>query len=114
LQIITLATSVNTKNLTSVETFELFHNYPNPFNPSTKISYTLPVSAEVELSVFNTLGQRVRTLVQQHQDAGLQTVTWNGTDDNGQNVSGGLYFFKIIATGKTNQYNRQTKGILLK
>ncbi|MCK5146103.1 S8 family serine peptidase [bacterium] len=94
--------------------YELQQNYPNPFNPSTVVSYTLPASADVKLSVFNTLGQRVRTLVEQCQAAGLKNVTWDGKDDAGKTVSGGLYFFRMNAESKGKQFKSLTKGILLK
>lgn len=109
-----VVTSVKGNDLTTVETFELFQNYPNPFNPSTLISYNLPASADVELSVFNVLGQQVRTLVEQHQDAGVKKVTWDGKDNVGQSVSGGLYFFKMNAESNGKQFESLTKGILLK
>jgi predicted secreted hydrolase len=77
------------------------HSYPNPFNPSTEISYTLPRACHVEVSVFNVLGQRVKTLVDEEQAAGLNSVTWNGTDEHGNKVTSGVYFYRIQAGGLT-------------
>ncbi len=76
-------------------------NYPNPFNPTTTISYTVPTAGDVSLKVYNMKGQVVRTLVNTSVNAGNHTVTWNGTDDNGSAVSSGLYFYKIQSNNQT-------------
>ncbi len=75
--------------------FELFQNYPNPFNPSTTIPYQLPAPARVRLEVFNLLGQRVATLVDEEQQAGLHTAAWNGTDSAGRPVAAGVYLYRL-------------------
>ena len=75
--------------------FELFQNYPNPFNPSTTIPYQLPAPARVRLEVFNLLGQRVATLVDEEQQAGLHTAAWNGTDAAGRPVGAGVYLYGL-------------------
>ena len=74
-------------------------NYPNPFNPSTTISYTMGQAGWVTLKVFNTLGQEIATLVDGYQTAGQQTALWNGLNQNGQTVSSGLYFYRLSTTG---------------
>ena len=79
--------------------FELFQNYPNPFNPSTTIPYRLPAPAHVRLEVFNLLGQRVATLVDEEQQAGLHTAAWNGTDAAGRPVAAGLYLYRLRGIG---------------
>lgn len=79
--------------------FELAQNYPNPFNPTTTISYTLrPTSGHppvTSLSIYNALGQRVTTLVDESQLPGTYTVQWNGTTDAGKAVSTGVYFYRL-------------------
>jgi len=75
--------------------FTLSQNYPNPFNPSTTISYSMQQSGEVELTVFNALGQTVRTLVNGTRTAGEYTLTWDGRDDAGQLLSSGSYFYRL-------------------
>lgn len=70
-------------------------NYPNPFNPSTTISFYLPESGEVVLEVFNIKGQRVKTLLNEKKETGSHDYVWNGTDQNGRIVSSGVYFYKI-------------------
>ncbi len=92
--------------------FALEQNYPNPFNPSTKIPYALPAAAHVTVEIFNVLGQRVRTLIDEEQEAGNQVVEWDGRDSNGGTVSSGMYFFKLNA-GNGN-FVQTRKMVLLK
>ena len=73
----------------------LFENYPNPFNPSTTIRYSIGTSGHAELAVFNSLGQKIRTLADGPQVAGVHTVQWNGCNDSGQRVSSGMYFYRL-------------------
>lgn len=77
--------------------FSLSQNYPNPFNPQTVIKYDLPRPAHVKLTIYNVLGQKVRTVVDEHQDAGGKTLFWDGTDDGGKGVASGVYFFWLRA-----------------
>ena len=88
--------------------FSLGQNYPNPFNPITKINYTLPKHAKVNISIYNVLGQKVITLLDKKQDYGYHTLTWNGTNSFGKQMATGVYFAKMSA-GKFTQ----TKKMLL-
>lgn len=88
----------------------LKHNYPNPFNPSTRIDYSLAQSGPVSLQVFNIKGQLVRTLIQENQESGIYSLTWNGKDEKNNNVSSGVYFYKLTA----GKYNQTRKMILMK
>jgi len=90
--------------------FELKQNFPNPFNPETTIEFSVPegFSDAVELSIFNVLGQRVRTLVKGNLSAGRYAKIWNGTGDRGEKVASGVYFYKFSAGGFT-----QTRKLLL-
>jgi len=76
--------------------FTLDQNYPNPFNPTTKISYNLKANTHVTLSVYNTMGQKVKTLVNGYQE-GQQNVTWNATNESGQKVAAGIYMYRLEA-----------------
>lgn len=81
-------------------TFALFQNHPNPFNPSTTIRYQVAEGAantDVRLTVYNVLGQRVRTLVQRQQAPGRYAVKWDGKDDRGQTVPSGVYLYRFEA-----------------
>ncbi len=77
--------------------FVLLQNYPNPFNPSTTIEYQLPVSSHVTLEVFNVIGQRITTLVDELQTAGAWTVRWSGLDAHSNPVATGLYLYRLKA-----------------
>ncbi|MBD3219302.1 MAG: T9SS type A sorting domain-containing protein [candidate division Zixibacteria bacterium] len=79
--------------------FELFPNYPNPFNPGTNISYALPSQADVRVEVFNILGEKVITLKDGVQPAGNYTVTWDSKDSKGNPVSSGIYFYRVSTDG---------------
>lgn len=84
--------SVNPPTQTTPKEFELLQNYPNPFNPSTTIRYVLPSRAHVTLSVFNTLGQAVATLVEEMQNPGSHEARFDGT-----NSASGVYFYRLQA-----------------
>lgn len=73
----------------------LSQNYPNPFNPTTSINYVLPEASKVELTIYNALGQEVRTLKAGYSNAGSYSITWNGLDHSGNMVSSGLYIYTL-------------------
>jgi hypothetical protein len=84
----------------SPQKYSLASNYPNPFNPSTVIEYTLASShndAVVKLEVFNLLGQKVSTLIDEPQPAGTYRVTWSGADDSGRPLASGVYVYRLHA-----------------
>ena len=78
-------------------TASLDANRPNPFNPATTIRYALKKAVDVELAIYNLLGQEVRLLVRQCQPAGSYTVTWDGRDAAGRQVSTGIYLYRLLA-----------------
>jgi hypothetical protein len=90
---------------TKVFEYKLHQNYPNPFNPTTTINWQVAVGSKVELSVYNILGQKVITLVDQYMHAGQYQVEWNGA-----NFSSGVYFYRLDA----GNYSEIRKMILLK
>jgi hypothetical protein len=77
--------------------FRLIGNYPNPFNPTTTLSYYLPSASDVTLEIFNLLGQRVALLVDQRQEAGLHNVVWDATNSSGDQVATGVYLYRLRA-----------------
>ncbi len=89
-------------------TFTLSQNYPNPFNPTTTIGYTVPVPVRVTIEIFNLLGKKVRTLVDETKSAGIYRAEWNGNDDAKQPVSTGIYLYRFKAGDVI-----QTKKMLL-
>jgi flagellar hook assembly protein FlgD len=92
------------------------NNYPNPFNSTTFIKFELPELANVQIVVYNSLGQKVAVLVNDNKPAGYHRVSWNGKNLNGSDVSSGIYFcqFKAkgIASGKV--YQNLSKMVLMK
>lgn len=82
----------------SPTSFALFQNYPNPFNPSTTISYNVPFSSHVTISVLNSLGQKIRTLVDVRKPIGFFKETWDGLNDHDLPVTSGLYLINMVAT----------------
>jgi len=79
--------------------FALSQNFPNPFNPTTSIKYAVPVESRVTIEIYNVLGQRVRTLVNESVAAGYRTAEWDGMGDQGQLSGSGTYFLRLSATG---------------
>ena len=77
--------------------FELHQNYPNPFNPSTNISFSLPSAGNVKLEIFNVIGQKIATLINEKLSAGEHVVQWDGRDRSGATVSSGVYFYRLEA-----------------
>jgi hypothetical protein len=86
----------------------LFNNFPNPFNPTTQISFSLPKTEKVTLGIYNLLGQRVITLLDKEMQAGSHTILWDGKNDRGEEVGSGVYFYRI-----TIDKFSQTKKMLL-
>ncbi|MCK5077876.1 MAG: T9SS type A sorting domain-containing protein, partial [Calditrichia bacterium] len=71
--------------------------YPNPFNPETTISYLIPKVTNVELSIYNSLGQRIRTFNINRQPAGEHQIKWDGKDETGRQVASGIYLYHLKA-----------------
>ena len=94
----------------SVSDFKIYQNYPNPFNPSTTISFDIPTSSYVQLVIYNMLGQKVRTLVNQKLQHGSHNATWDGTTDTGSQVPSGVYLYKL----KSDNFSDTKKMILMK
>jgi len=77
--------------------FELGYNYPNPFNPSTIIPYTLRTNTHIVIEIYNVLGEKVKTLVNETATQGVYVTIWNGRDDLGDQVNSGIYFYHMSA-----------------
>ncbi len=75
--------------------FELSQNFPNPFNSTTEIRFSLSKFSHVQLRIFNTAGQLIRTIADRDYEAGTHTVFWNGADDAGQTIASGVYFYQL-------------------
>ncbi|MGA2624212.1 MAG: FlgD immunoglobulin-like domain containing protein, partial [Bacteroidota bacterium] len=90
--------------------FALSQNYPNPFNPTTRFNVDVPKTTNVDVIVYNILGQRVATLLSGIQSAGYHTVEWDGRDAHGLVVPSGMYFVRMTA----DQFTSVRKAMMLK
>lgn len=103
-------------NLFLPENYRLFQNFPNPFNPTTKIRFQIPASTQtkldikVHLDVFNIMGQKVRTLLYKSLKAGTYTVDWNGTNQEGIPVTSGVYIYRLSSP----DFQTQKKMLLIR
>ena len=104
------ATPVSNQDNHSPAVTALQGNYPNPFNPNTTVRFALKESAHVKIEVFNILGQKVKTLVNNQMNSGNHNVAWNGLDDNKRPVASGVYFYKM----QSGDYSNTRKMILMK
>ena len=103
--IATTTTGIKNDDVILPTTFALKQNFPNPFNPVTTISYQLPKSTFVNLSIYNVVGQLVETLVNEHKNSGYHSVTWNASG-----IGSGLYFYRI----ESREYTETKKCLMLK
>lgn len=105
----TMRTDVFENSLTPVS-YKLLSNFPNPFNPSTNLQYSLPGRSNVKLTIFNILGQTISVIVNQMQEAGWHTVEWNA-----KNAASGIYFYRLEAVSLENPSKQfvETKKMLL-
>ena len=94
----------------TINTAKLSGNYPNPFNPTTTISFSLPNEQNIELTIYNIKGQKVKTLYSGFAEVGEHTVIWKGKDNNDKQVSSGIYFYKL----KTNSKEVTRKMLMMK
>jgi len=90
--------------------FSLSQNYPNPFNPQTVIQYALAHDCEVQITIYNILGQKVRTPVNEYQKAGYQRIEWDSKNDRDEEVASGIYFYRLTA----GDFSETKKMFLLK
>ncbi len=93
-----------------VNDYELYPNYPNPFNPETMISYHLKTNKSIHLAVYNALGQCVKELASGHQSAGHYQILWNGTNGQGNPMSSGIYYVRLV----TDRYESVKKMALVR
>lgn len=90
--------------------FALHPNFPNPFNPTTTIRYDLPEASEVKIVIYNVLGQKVKTLVNQRQPAGYKTIIWDGKNESGQQIASGFYFYRMVS----EKFSKVRKMLLIR
>jgi hypothetical protein len=109
---------VSVQNLASTlpKEYQLFNNYPNPFNPSTTISYALPEKSAVQIAIYDVQGRIVKSFAFGAQSAGYQRVVWNGRNDQGTSLASGVYIYRVKASSleRTTSFDKSAKMILLK
>ncbi len=99
--------SVETEDPIIPEEFSVHQNFPNPFNPATEIRFALPKDSHVMITIYNTLGQQIGTLIDMQYLAGFHSVHWDGKDRNGSPVSSGVYLYQIQA-GEFSQVKKMS------
>ncbi len=97
-------------NFISQIPIKFLKNYPNPFNPTTKIAFEIGESGTTKVEVFNIKGQKVKTLINERMNAGEHSVIWNGKNNNNKQVVSGVYFYRVSVNGS----QRTNKMIMLK
>ena len=105
--------------LRNPEEFKLYQNFPNPFNNQTTIKYDIPSlmvnMVDVEIHIYNTLGQMVRTIDEGNKSAGQFTTTWDGKNDDGETLSSGVYFYQLRAkVDGQSDYNKTMKMVIVR
>ncbi|NOZ63266.1 MAG: T9SS type A sorting domain-containing protein [Calditrichaeota bacterium] len=90
--------------------FVVWQNYPNPFNPSTTIRFSVPELSRVSVKVYNMLGQEIATLMNKNQTPGAYKISWDGKDDSGKQVAGGIYFYRVEA----GEFHKTMKMLVLR
>jgi hypothetical protein len=91
-------------------TYDLKQNVPNPFNPTTTISYSVPTGTHVSVKIYNVMGQLVKTLVDDYRSAGRHEITWHGRNEAGEDAASGVYFYRF----QTSEYSKTVKMTLVK
>ncbi len=113
-----ILTGVETVSYDLPETYTLTQNFPNPFNPTTEIQFSVPRESKLQLIIFDILGRKVKTLVDNVLPAGNYKASWDALDDNGQRVASGVYLYRIVAQSASGRGGEQfvmtKKMILLK
>jgi hypothetical protein len=104
-------TSINNEDRNIIPSSDiLYQNYPNPFNPSTTIIFQMTHYSEVSIKIYDILGKEVRQLLEDNLPSGEHTIQWDGKDDKGNPLSGGIYFIHMVA----DSYQKTIKTVLLK
>lgn len=97
--------NINPSNLIKPSLLNLC-NYPNPFNPATTISFSIPETSIVDVTVFNVKGQKIKTIINDQYSTGVHSFVWNGVDDYGNSVGSGVYLYKLMVNGKLESSRR--------
>jgi hypothetical protein len=110
----TITAAADLAVICSLTGFELHQNYPNPFNPVTTIEFWLPQAGQVDLIILDTNGKEVQQLFHQIKPAGYHSVSWDGRNNVRQNVSSGVYFYRLEVKGQESIFWDVKKMILIR
>jgi len=102
--------SIKEQNPSTPSDFKLLQNYPNPFNPNTTIEFNIPSRSSVQISIFNNVGQLVKSIQTSEMSQGVHSTVWDGKDNLGVSVSTGTYFYQL----KVGESMQSKKMLLLK
>lgn len=94
--------------------FEVFPNYPNPFNSQTVIKYAIPVQSDVLINIYDLLGRKVKTLTNNRHEAKYYTLVWDGKDEQGRLAASGLYFLRITARNENTTFIKTKKMVMIR
>ena len=108
--VISTTTGIQDTRSGIISGYDLYQNFPNPFNPSTTISFDLPVTEVVKLNIYNSLGQKLRSLTNKEFTAGIHQVQWDGLDELGKEAPAGVYYYQIQA----GSFQATNKMLLIK
>jgi hypothetical protein len=106
----TTTTGIQDTRNSIISGYDLYQNFPNPFNPSTTISFNLPVTEVIKLNIYNSLGQKLRSLTNKEFTAGTHQVQWDGLDEFGREAPAGVYYYQIQA----GSFQATNKMLLIK
>jgi len=95
------STGINDVQTNNASAYKLIGNYPNPFNPSTTIEFTIPSSQKTSVAIYDILGREIRTLYNKQLNGGSHSVVWDGKDNTGSIVNSGIYIYRIKTADKT-------------
>ena len=101
---------LSTDDIVAPTDYALHDNYPNPFNPTTQIRFDMPIMGDVRLTIYNMIGQKVKEYQMNGLSAGYHTLTWNATNNLGDPVSAGIYFYQL----QTKTFTKTKRMVLLK
>ena len=108
--IINIVGELSSQNQVMVENFRISEAFPNPFNPNTTLKFNVQKEVLVKITIYNQLGKRVKDLVNENYVVGTHSVTWNSTNNQGKQVSAGMYIYTIQA----GEFRATKKMVLLK
>jgi len=94
--------------------FRLYPAFPNPFNPSTQLTFELPTASHVSIQVYNAAGQLIRTVMDDQQNAGKVTAVWDGLAENGDGAASGVYFIRFSAAQVNGPPQQSQKVVLIR